>query len=494
MKAPIDPSEPLFPVRPNEPICQYYMKHGSCKFGQSCKFNHPPHPQLQAMAPNGRGQVVMNVGGRPAEAPHQVLLNPIGADASGSMMLQFLPQRPDEPDCIYFLKNGRCKYGATCRYHHPVNYVQQRRVDDSARRNLILNGQDRYRVPNVQYVGQLAYPSQTQVVATDSGPVTLVNLDGSSISQQGFQPLSLVTNNDGSTSYAIPINSIDHHGSTSSSIASSFETVSNLDRARRNGSGGSLNAYATLDSSTGGQGGRGVGAMPVLHSSASEGNIARRNRSPSYGSASEASYYADSATSTTASMSRNTSVGSWRNEHSSTTLDQARRGPAPSSQQYGNARSEGIQAVGSNASGGSSEYGQSPHSAMRSARVRTGSGGRPGRNSRRTGDGGGDEGFTMMTSALLNMLDTPPEEIGASFDEDDPRLMYAAYPPANGEDIDPAFFERLSINQPRTDQNSHAPSSSGHPPDEDEAVQVMSHHHHHHSSGPPSHDVGLYLP
>jgi hypothetical protein len=32
-----------------------------------------------------------------------------------------LPQRPAEPDCLYFLKHGRCKYGSTCKYHHPMN-------------------------------------------------------------------------------------------------------------------------------------------------------------------------------------------------------------------------------------------------------------------------------------------------------------------------------------------------------------------------------------
>jgi len=30
--------------------------------------------------------------------------------------VQLLPQRPGEADCIYF-----CKYGATCKYHHPTN-------------------------------------------------------------------------------------------------------------------------------------------------------------------------------------------------------------------------------------------------------------------------------------------------------------------------------------------------------------------------------------
>ncbi|KAK4265704.1 hypothetical protein QN277_026721 [Acacia crassicarpa] len=29
------------------------------------------------------------------------------------------PQRPDEPDCIYYLKTGFCGYGSRCRFHHP---------------------------------------------------------------------------------------------------------------------------------------------------------------------------------------------------------------------------------------------------------------------------------------------------------------------------------------------------------------------------------------
>lgn len=30
-----------------------------------------------------------------------------------------LPERPGEPDCQYYMKTGNCKFGASCRYHHP---------------------------------------------------------------------------------------------------------------------------------------------------------------------------------------------------------------------------------------------------------------------------------------------------------------------------------------------------------------------------------------
>lgn len=35
----------LYPVRPGAEDCAFYMKTGSCKFGSTCKFNHPlPNP------------------------------------------------------------------------------------------------------------------------------------------------------------------------------------------------------------------------------------------------------------------------------------------------------------------------------------------------------------------------------------------------------------------------------------------------------------------
>lgn len=95
-----NPSEPPFPIRPGEPACQYFLKHGTCKFGQTCKFNHPP-----------------------SQKSH--------------LSEQLLPQRPSEPDCIYFLRNGRCKYGATCKYHHPITSVRPANIINEVRSNTV---------------------------------------------------------------------------------------------------------------------------------------------------------------------------------------------------------------------------------------------------------------------------------------------------------------------------------------------------------------------
>ncbi|KAE9602001.1 hypothetical protein Lal_00040960 [Lupinus albus] len=32
-----------------------------------------------------------------------------------------LPERPDQPECQYYLKTGECKFGPSCRYHHPAD-------------------------------------------------------------------------------------------------------------------------------------------------------------------------------------------------------------------------------------------------------------------------------------------------------------------------------------------------------------------------------------
>ena len=29
------------------------------------------------------------------------------------------PQRPDRPECLYYMRTGDCKFGAVCQFHHP---------------------------------------------------------------------------------------------------------------------------------------------------------------------------------------------------------------------------------------------------------------------------------------------------------------------------------------------------------------------------------------
>lgn len=33
------------------------------------------------------------------------------------------PERPDQPECQYYMKTGNCKFGPTCKYHHPKERI-----------------------------------------------------------------------------------------------------------------------------------------------------------------------------------------------------------------------------------------------------------------------------------------------------------------------------------------------------------------------------------
>ncbi|XP_065048124.1 zinc finger CCCH domain-containing protein 37 isoform X3 [Musa acuminata AAA Group] len=103
---PLIPTSESLPERPGEPDCPYYMKTQKCKFGIRCKFNHPKE---NGNAPAGE----------------------LGAElqVSETADISILPERPSEPvctgepDCPFYLKTGSCKYGSTCRYTHPERII-----------------------------------------------------------------------------------------------------------------------------------------------------------------------------------------------------------------------------------------------------------------------------------------------------------------------------------------------------------------------------------
>ncbi|GAB4851257.1 hypothetical protein Ancab_030554 [Ancistrocladus abbreviatus] len=49
-------------------------------------------------------------------------LTSAGASSDGQKEHSF-PQRPGQPECQYYLKTGECKFGSSCRYHHPPEWV-----------------------------------------------------------------------------------------------------------------------------------------------------------------------------------------------------------------------------------------------------------------------------------------------------------------------------------------------------------------------------------
>ncbi|PAN29698.1 hypothetical protein PAHAL_5G244900 [Panicum hallii] len=112
------------PIRPGEVDCSFYMKTGSCKYGSTCRFNHPYRPAL--MAPLDHDTL-------PTLAPivSAAVLNP-----AANIMQSFdfhathmpiepvpiiYPQRPGETVCDFYMKTGSCKYSQKCKFHHPIN-------------------------------------------------------------------------------------------------------------------------------------------------------------------------------------------------------------------------------------------------------------------------------------------------------------------------------------------------------------------------------------
>lgn len=76
------------PERPGEPDCPYFMKTQKCKYGNRCRFNHPKDNTAHLGSQQNPG-------------------------------VSELPERPSEPPCTFYLKTGTCKFGATCKFHHP---------------------------------------------------------------------------------------------------------------------------------------------------------------------------------------------------------------------------------------------------------------------------------------------------------------------------------------------------------------------------------------
>eukprot|EP00250_Pteridium_aquilinum_P014220 c21854_g2_i1 orf=190-1461(+) len=78
----------IFPERPGQLECKYYIKTGDCKFGATCKYDHPKR--------------------RIVSLPN-CTLSPTG-----------FPLRPGIKQCPYYMQNGTCKFGVGCKFDHPM--------------------------------------------------------------------------------------------------------------------------------------------------------------------------------------------------------------------------------------------------------------------------------------------------------------------------------------------------------------------------------------
>ncbi|GER43743.1 zinc finger CCCH domain-containing protein [Striga asiatica] len=139
-----------YPMRPDAEDCSYYMKSGSCKFGSSCKFNHPPRRNTQVVKERAKYGGDNTERGGQTECKYYLAsggcrygencrFSHNSDNSSKSQILEFnflgLPIRSNylsqyvlvtngcllqgEKECPFYMRTGTCKYASNCRFHHP---------------------------------------------------------------------------------------------------------------------------------------------------------------------------------------------------------------------------------------------------------------------------------------------------------------------------------------------------------------------------------------
>lgn len=91
----VESSLPIYPQRPGEKDCAFYMRTRTCMYGEGCKFDHPQWVP-EGGIPNWK------------EAPKDE---------------ESYPERPGEPDCPFFMKTRRCGFASKCKFNHPKEKV-----------------------------------------------------------------------------------------------------------------------------------------------------------------------------------------------------------------------------------------------------------------------------------------------------------------------------------------------------------------------------------
>ncbi|KAJ7978258.1 Zinc finger CCCH domain protein [Quillaja saponaria] len=121
-----------YPERPGEPDCSYYIRTGLCRFGMTCRFNHPPNRKLAVATARMKGEFPERIGQPECQYYLKTGTCKFGATCkfhhprdkagiAGRVALNMLgyPLRPNETECSYYLRTGQCKFGSTCKFHHP---------------------------------------------------------------------------------------------------------------------------------------------------------------------------------------------------------------------------------------------------------------------------------------------------------------------------------------------------------------------------------------
>ncbi|XP_010519530.1 PREDICTED: zinc finger CCCH domain-containing protein 43-like [Tarenaya hassleriana] len=122
----------MYPVRPEAEDCAFYMRTGSCKYGSSCKFNHPVRTKIQASRDNAKEkdddteklrQIECKYYFRTGGCKYGESCRFSHSKSKTSLVSELnflgLPIRLGEKECPFYMRNGSCKFGADCKFNHP---------------------------------------------------------------------------------------------------------------------------------------------------------------------------------------------------------------------------------------------------------------------------------------------------------------------------------------------------------------------------------------
>ncbi|PON88281.1 Zinc finger, CCCH-type [Trema orientale] len=138
--------EELYPERPDEADCIFYLRTGYCGYGSRCRFNHPrDRGAVMGVARAGGGEFPERVGQLVCQYFMRTGTCKFGASckyhhprqgggSAGPVSLNYdgYPLRPGEKECSYYVKTGQCKFGASCKFHHPQSAGMQLHVPSPA--------------------------------------------------------------------------------------------------------------------------------------------------------------------------------------------------------------------------------------------------------------------------------------------------------------------------------------------------------------------------
>ena len=130
---------------PERPECPFLQKFGNCKFASACQYYHPKdkfpskyHPKdkfPRRFYPKDNFQ-----------SRYRSKRDPPLAEE-----LKAYPDRPGKPECPFYTKTGSCKFGADCKFHHPMDLTPSMQCPGSPKRLVAANQHHpAARIPSIQ--------------------------------------------------------------------------------------------------------------------------------------------------------------------------------------------------------------------------------------------------------------------------------------------------------------------------------------------------------